>query len=297
MKKNLFIYVSLSIIVLALMVQCVNLQITDNAIGEAPINIAPIPEKTIEQVTLYFKNPTGDFLTKEVRTIERTFESREEAILKELIKGPYGTNLQPTMSSQTKVFSVLSVDGTTYINFSRELTTPILGADRTEALTVYSIVNSLTEIRTVRRVQILVEGERQSIFQKHMSLREPYPRNESIIREALVTPIGAIKRYLESIASEEYRRAFEQIYRPGDYNLDYSIFFHYMNTNKNNIVNYNIIAYTIFMEPGEARLSVDFDETLDSKEVIRHRNKEFILRNDFGEWKIVPMETYKLEKN
>lgn len=297
MKKNIIIYISLTIIVLALMVQCINLQIIDNAIGEAPIDIAPYPEKAIEQVTLYFKSPTGDFLSKETRTIERTFESREEAILKELIKGPSRTELQATVPPQTKVFSVLSVDGTTYINFSKEFITPMMGGDRTEATTVYSVVNSLTEIRTVRRVQILVEGERLNIFQKHMSLREPYPRNDSIIREALATPIGVIKRYLEFIAEEEYRRAFEQIYRPGEYDLDFSIFFHYMNSNKKNVASYNIGTYSIFMEPGEAKLVVDFDETLDSKGIIRHKSREFILKNDFGEWKIVPINEYKINSN
>ncbi len=295
MKKNYFIYVSLTIIILALMVQCVSLQISDNSIGEPPVNIAPFPEETIELVTLFFKSSTGDFLARETRAIERTFESREEAILRELINGPSGTELQAIIPPQTKVFSVLSVDGTTYVNFSREFITPVLGGDRTEALTIYSIVNSLTEIRTVRRVQILVEGERLNIFQKHLSLREPYARNDSIIREALPTPIGVVKQYLELLAEEEYRRAFEQIYRPGDYNLDFSIFFRYMNTSKADISSYNIITYSIFMEPGEARLVVDFDETLDDGTVERFRNVEFILKNDFGEWKIVPMESYKLE--
>ncbi len=295
MKKNYFIYLSVTIMILALMVQCVSLQISENSIGEPPVNIAPIPEKTVETVTLYFKSAMGDYLVREARMIERTFESREEAILRELINGPSRTDLQATVPPQTKVFSVLSVDGATYVNFSREFVTPILIGDRTEALTVYSIVNSLTEIKAVRRVQILVEGERLNIFQKHLSLREPYVRNDSIIREALPTPIGVVKQYLEFIAEEEYRRAFEQIYRPGDYNLDFSIFYRYMNVNKADISSYNIITYSIFMEPGEARLSVDFDETLDDGTVARFRNVEFILRNDFGEWKIVPLESYKLE--
>jgi hypothetical protein len=48
------------------------------------------------------------------------------------------------------------------------------------------------------------------------------------------------------------------------------------------------------MEPGEVRLVVDFNETLKDNEVRSFKNLEFILKNDFGEWKIVPHESYKL---
>lgn len=294
MKKNLFIYISLTVIVLVLMVQCVSIQVKDNTIAEAPISIAPFPEKTVELVTLHFKSSKGDFLGKETRAIERTFESREEAILNELIKGPAEAELEATIPEQTKVFSVLSVDGTTYINFSKEFTNPLIGGDRNEATTIYSIVNSLTEIRTVRRVQILVEGERLEFYQKHISLREPFSRFESLNREALSPPIGVIREYLENIAAKEFRSAFEKIYRPGDYDLDFLIFYNYMNANKFDVKDYDLITYSIFMEPGEVRLAVDFNETLDNNVVKRFRNLEFILKNDFGEWKIVPLESYKL---
>lgn len=294
MKKNLIIYISLTVIVLILMVQCISIQVKDNTIEEAPINIAPFPEKTVEMVTLHFKSSKGDFLGRETRAIERTFESREEAILKELIRGPAEAELEATIPAQTKVFSVLSVDGTTYINFSKEFTNQLAGGDRNEATTIYSIVNSLTEIWTVRRVQILVEGERLDFFQKHVSLREPFSRLDSINREALSTPIEVIREYLESIAAKEFRSAFEKIYRPGDYDLDYLIFYKYMNANKLDVKDYEIITYSIFMEPGEVRLVVDFNETLKDNEVRSFKNLEFILKNDFGEWKIVPQESYKL---
>lgn len=294
MKKNLFIYISLVIIVLILMVQCVRIQVRDNEIAEAPINIAPYPEKTIELATLHFKSAKGDFLGKETRVIERTFESREEAILKELIKGPTEDQLEATIPAQTKVFSVLSVNGTTYINFSKEFANPLVGGDRNEATTIYSIVNSLTEIRTVRRIQILVEGERLDFYQKHISLREPFARLDMINREALSPPIGVIREYLESIANNEFRGAFEKIYRPVDYDLDFLIFYNYMSRNKLDVREYDIITYSIFIEAGEVRLVVDFNEITEANVIKRFRNFEFILKNDFGEWKLVPLESYKL---
>ena len=51
-----------------------------------------------------------------------------------------------------------------------------------EIFTIYSIVNSLTELDTVASVQFLVEGEKKEAL-SHMALNEPIARNSGIIVE------------------------------------------------------------------------------------------------------------------
>ena len=51
-----------------------------------------------------------------------------------------------------------------------------------EKLPIYAIVNSLTELQTVSRVQIIVDGSQNVMFRDVVSLNEPFERDESYIQ-------------------------------------------------------------------------------------------------------------------
>jgi len=48
-------------------------------------------------------------------------------------------------------------------------------------LTIYSIVNSLTEINSVKKVQFLIDGEKISDCKGHLDFSKPFERNEALI--------------------------------------------------------------------------------------------------------------------
>lgn len=287
MRKNIWLLMFLILIIIMLLARCATMQFMNDQIGRAPLEIPPFPKRTVELVDLYFGNGENQFLKKEQRAIERTIESREEVILKELISGPRDLDLVPTIPYQTRLFSVSTVAGVSYVNFSKEFVTNFIGGERAEVNTIYSVVNSLTELRHVNRVQILVEGERLEIFQNSLSLREPYTRNERILKAPFPSPIEVLRAYLNHIEKEEYRYAYDLIYRPGAFNLDYSIYFRYMRENKNNTVNYTIMSYRIIRNDEGATILLDYIEDFKDGKKKVHEGVEFKLRNDFGEWRIV----------
>ena len=126
-------------------------------------------------VTLYFSNKTGDSLIKQ--TMELVCDSSyamERIVLNQLIQGPEDDRCIATLPSDLKVFGVSVKDGTCYVNLDKNFLTETM--DMEAYIPVYSIVNSLAELPGVQRVQILVDGESDVMFQDVISLKEPLER-------------------------------------------------------------------------------------------------------------------------
>ena len=135
------------------------------------------PEK---EITLYFAGPDAMGLVPEVRSVI-IVNDKFSTILEELIAGPKDPELYKTIPEETKVLQVIQKDQTLTVNFSKELRDNHWGGSTGEILTVYSIVNSLTEIPTVENVQFWIEGEQIETLVGHIDLRNPLAKNTSII--------------------------------------------------------------------------------------------------------------------
>ena len=68
----------------------------------------------------------------------------------------------PTINPSTKIINVMTKDGVCYVNLSEDFLT-VVGNVPTK-VSVYSIVNSLVELNSVNKVQILVNGEVPASF-------------------------------------------------------------------------------------------------------------------------------------
>lgn len=159
--------------------------------GNRLIQAAPLRLADDEGI-LYFKGPTNlsDGLVAEVRRLPnqkagRSVEERAEALVLQLIQGPgKGSMLVPTFPKGTRLRSVRVQEGVAWIDFSRELREGFWKGSRSEELTLYSLVNTLTEIPEIDAVQILIEGEPASSIGGHVILDGPFYRNLELI-EAL----------------------------------------------------------------------------------------------------------------
>lgn len=288
MRKNIWLFTFLIIIFFILLARCTGMRFSNDKIEEAPLQIAPIPQKTVELVNLYFGNSGNEYLVKEQRAIERSIESKEEVILRELINGPRDYRISATIPKQTRLYSVTTAEGICYVNFSKEFADNFNGDEREEITAVYSIVNSLTELNHISKVQILVEGERLELYRQILSLREAYSRNEKLLTGPFLSPIEVLKQYFAYIERGEYRYAYNQIYRPGEYNLDYSLFFRYLRENKSDTVAFTIVSYSITPEDKRSgTITIEYVEEFEDGTSITHEQAEFQYENDFGEWKII----------
>lgn len=128
-------------------------------------------------VKLYFANESATGLIGAYRDkFYSTNVPLELFVVEETIAGPSGQieGLYPTINPDTNVISVSTSDGVCYVNLDSGFTTTV-GNVPTE-MAAYSLVNALTELPTVNKVQILVNGEVPQIFQT-----SAFERNEDIV--------------------------------------------------------------------------------------------------------------------
>jgi germination protein M len=136
-----------------------------------------------QTVILYFANPDATALLPEERVmafaLNASLAQRLQAILEELIRGPQSEGRAPTIPQEVRVLEVNFAEQLATVNFSAEMHTRHSGGAAGEAMTILSIVNTLTEFTAVRFVQMNVEGAPMNI--EHVILDAPVQRNEAII--------------------------------------------------------------------------------------------------------------------
>lgn len=108
--------------------------------------------------------------------------SVEKLVVESLIRGPVsGDTDYPTLPPGTKILSISTKDGICYVNLNDGFLEQ--GYNVTEAVTIYSIVDSLTELSGISKVQILVNGETDLVYKESMRLDTIYERNLDIIEQ------------------------------------------------------------------------------------------------------------------
>ncbi len=142
--------------------------------------VQPVPEEMIE-VNLYFSDSQAMYLVSEKRKIPPTTSLAKQVVV-ELIKGPASSDLYSTIPEGTRVNEVYIADDIVYVDLSEEVFKNHPGGSSGELMTVYSIVNSLTEISPIRGVQILVEGNERNSLVGHVDISMPLLRDEDWIK-------------------------------------------------------------------------------------------------------------------
>lgn len=139
-----------------------------------------------KEVLLYFSDLEGEYLIGEKREISKRDKVEEEAkqMIIELIKGPR-EKLIPTLPPRTKLLTLqLDEKGVAKVNFDKTFSKDHPGGSSAEIMTVYSVVNSLTlNFPQIKRVQILIEGERGKTIAGHFSLEQPVSSKPNLIRK------------------------------------------------------------------------------------------------------------------
>lgn len=132
------------------------------------------------EMTLYFANATGDALVAEKREIMRSINtSVEKLIVEQLIGGPQQAGAFATMPKDVKVLNVSVNESVCSINLDAAFLNNALEVK--EYIPIYSIVNSLSELSTVSRVQIRINGSQDAVFRETIPLSTVFERNYDYI--------------------------------------------------------------------------------------------------------------------
>lgn len=151
-----------------------------------PKDITPQEEISEEQerktmISLYFKDKQTGELTKENQMIDVKILAGNpyQELVKMLIEGPKTESLQKTIPDGTRINNVAINGNTVYVDLSVEFINNHEGGIENESKTIYSIVNTLTELNEVTFVRILIDGEENLEFKdKAMNFIENFERND-----------------------------------------------------------------------------------------------------------------------
>ncbi|NMB96294.1 MAG: GerMN domain-containing protein [Clostridiaceae bacterium] len=149
------------------------------------VDAAKIAGKT--PVKLYFTNEDNSKLLAEIRYIKldekkNDPESLATEIMQQLIKGPAeGTNLIATIPKDTKLHSDIKIkDKIATVDLSKEFVENHPGGKEAEKMTIYSIVNSLTQIKDIEKVQFKIEGQVKDRYKGNFKFDVPFPGSPSL---------------------------------------------------------------------------------------------------------------------
>jgi spore germination protein GerM len=112
-----------------------------------------------------------------------TDNSLEKTVVSELIRGPVSNEYQRTIPSGAQLISVETTEGVCFVNFSGGFSFKSEEEKFVEKAAVYSVVNSLTRLPNIEKVQILIDGKKpeNDTLQLYST---PLERNEEMIESA-----------------------------------------------------------------------------------------------------------------
>lgn len=134
------------------------------------------------KLKLYLANSNGDGLVETSKVVVyNTNISMDKLVVEQILIGGDGVSCFSTVSPETKLINVSTMDGTCYVNLNEGFLQPY--GTVTAQVSVYSLVNSLTELPNVNRVQLMINGEQAVMYKDSISLEAPIERKLEIVEQ------------------------------------------------------------------------------------------------------------------
>ncbi len=137
---------------------------------------------------VYFSNKSGTKLKKV--PVETTYDATiplEQLAVEQLIDGPASikkisdTELQKTIPEGTKINKISVKENTCYLDLSDDFMDK--RPDISDNVAIYSVVNTLTELPNINKVQFSIEGEQVMLYNDYVGFGEPFEVNLDIVQE------------------------------------------------------------------------------------------------------------------
>lgn len=152
-------------------------------------------------ITLYFANEKGEGLVQEMQEIHYSSNiSLEKLVVEQLLKGPQGEKGRAVIPEGTKLVNVSVVNGVCFVNLDEGFLNQ--NYEIAEPVVIYAIVNSLTELTSVNKVQISINGDSNRVYREKMDLGDMYERNLDYMDETLRSKVNPNGKDGEQITDE-----------------------------------------------------------------------------------------------
>ena len=188
-KKKQFVLFCAGLLILAFAAGCDKAPTQPNVPGNSPstsqssAQTGQQPSAQERTYVLYRADAKADKLVAELvrkPDSEQPEKRALELLLSEPVKDKRLINVMP---KDVRLLDLTIRDKIAYADFSKELKTNALGGAAYEMLLVNGIVNTLTEFKTIERVQLLINGRAIATINGHMDLTDPIERDQNMIKQ------------------------------------------------------------------------------------------------------------------
>ena len=152
---------------------------TTAAATATPVTVPAPPGRKIK-ARLFYVAEDGTRLTSVERDVtygDNAVEQAREIVAAQIapVAEPFVSAI-PTGTTLRAVF--ISEAGVAYVDLSKDVSTAHSGGTLDELLTIYTLVNALTEnLPAITAVQVLVDGKEVETLAGHVNLRRPLAKN------------------------------------------------------------------------------------------------------------------------
>ena len=151
--------------------------------GSAAVSSADKKEAAKElDIKVYYPDDQGLKLVAVKRTIKTDAAGKYAAAMKSLLTGTKQKGQTTIIPKQAKLKSVKVKGDTAYVDFNQDLVKHFTGGSTGEEMLVGSVVNTLTEFPEIKKVQILIEGNKVETLGGHVDLTVPLERMSSLVK-------------------------------------------------------------------------------------------------------------------
>jgi len=251
---------------------------------ETDAYISPNKDAIFMNTNIYFVYK--DALRTENRRIKVIDSDYERAVIDAIIKGPKNIAYGSLFDSGVGVLSVDYANNTCYVNLPQEV---LLSSEwQSERLDLYlwSVVNSLTEIKRVFKVQFLVDGERLSERVIGYSLDEPLSRLERLNYVKERTPADAVVEFIDNITATRYDLAYELLSENSKFVYDFNDFVKYANSLGDETFGFTRDMYFTKTYSDYWIIYIEFLKNVENKEFQSHFYKNWHVNLESGNYKI-----------
>jgi len=282
---KLFYKIFLAFVLIIIVFLIINHQQNELEYSEQNIEISPLPQKIKSTIKLYFVKDTQ--LAEEFRTVVTNNLQFEISVVEELIKGPRNKLLKPTIPNNTKIISVKTIDNVCYINLSKEYIHNELWNQMDSALIIWSLVNSLTELDYIHKVQILVEGEKVKPAYSEYSFEEPFISNKELIEKKATTPYSIVIDFLDNIRNERSDKSYSMLAKVSMENISFEEFRVGMEKYIRRIQSYTVKFYNTqkFSDYIRVIITYNLNSNIETNDEVIYEEWKLIVED--GEWKIL----------
>lgn len=281
MKSFYRLYVFLFIVCIVILFAVIFSQ--DINISDNVKPIPPVPEKITSTIKLYFEN--NGKLAMENRLVTTKDMGFEKVIVEELIKGPRNQTLKATMSQSVRVLSIETIEKICYVNFSKEYIESVKWDELEDDIIIWSLVNSLTQLDYIQRVQILVEGEKIDFHHSDFSKNQPFSRNDDLVKKTNITHFTILKDFLDSLKMERYDRAYSMLDKGSTIRIGFQEFREIMSVYIKELRDYEIGLFNTQKFSDRVIISIKYLKSDSDEEVQLYQ--EWKLIEEDGQIKIV----------